>query len=739
MFTSLGRLAVRRRRLVLALSVLFVVAAGAVGAGVFGALEDGGFEDPGAESTRASVFLEEQLGTSDPEIVLLVEAARGGVDDPAVAAAGTDLTESLRTEGHVASVVSYWASGQDPGLRSADGSSGLVVVDLEGTDDEVDSAVEHLEGAYAGPRGPIVVGLGGADAIDEAIGAQLESDLAMAETLAIPATLVLLVLVFGGVVAASLPLAMALVSVTGTFLVLFGIAQVADVSLYSINLTTALGLGLAIDYSLFIVSRFREEFAAGRASDDAVVRTVETAGRTVAFSALIVAASLSALLVFPLYFLRSFAYAGTAVVITAALGSLLTLPALLATLGPRVNSWSVRRRRRAVAVEHGFWHRLASMVMRRPLPVAVGVVALLLALGSPFLRINPGLPSYESLPESNEARQVAATLARDFEGNRSEQFAVVLPGVDAEGADAAPVASFADQVRATDGVADVAVQSAEAGSWLTVVPSVVLRSDQGEALVEALRAIDAPFEFGVEGAAAELVDSTAAIYDRLPLALGIIGVTTALLLFAVFGSVVVPVKAIVLNLLSLTATFGAMVWVFQDGNLSGLLDFTATGQLDVAMPILMFCIAFGLSMDYEVFLLSRIKEEHDRTGDNTRAVAVGLEKTGGLITAAALVLAVTFAAFGTSGMSFMKLMGIGLALAIVMDATIIRGLLVPAFMRLAGEANWWAPGPLKRFQARFGLHEAPPAGDSPAGQAGAEGALREAAQPPEAREPEPAR
>ncbi|HZA76145.1 MAG TPA: MMPL family transporter [Acidimicrobiales bacterium] len=708
MFSSLGRFTVRRRRLVLALTVLFVLAAGAGGAGAFGALEDEGFEDPGSESYRASRFLEEEVGAREPEMILLVESVDpdADVDHPAVAAAGTDLTEALVAEPGVAAVASYWSPGGAPELRSADGTSGLVVVDVAGDDDE---AVEDLGDRYAGPRGAITVGVGGEDAIDAAIEEQLGEDLARAESLAIPATLVLLVLVFGGVVAASLPLAMAVVSVTGTLLALFAIAQVTDVSIYSINLTTALGLGLAIDYSLFIVSRYREELAAGRSSDDAVVRTVETAGRTVAFSALTVAASLSALLVFPLYFLRSFAYAGAAVVVAAAAGSLLSLPALLAVLGPRVNAWSLRRGSGSAARggESRFWQRLAAAVMRRPIPVATGVVVLLLVLGAPFLRINPGLPSYESLPESNEARQVAEGLATRFEGNQSEQFAVVLPGTDADGADARAVAAFAEDVRALDGVSDVTVESADAGSWLNVVPSVVLLSPEGEDLVEDLRGLDAPFEFGVEGDAAELVDSKAAIYDRLPLALAIVGITTFVLLFAVFGSILVPIKAIVLNLLSLTATFGAMVWIFQDGHLSGVLDFTATGQLDVSMPILMFCIAFGLSMDYEVFLLSRIKEEHDRTGDNTQAVAVGLAKTGRLITAAALVLAITFAAFVTSGMSFMKLMGLGLTLAIVMDATIVRGLLVPAFMRLAGEANWWAPAPLRRLQQRWGFREAP--------------------------------
>jgi len=699
MFTRLGRFTVRRRRLVLAMTVLFVVVAGVGGAGAFGLLADGGFDDPGSESFQASRDLHD-LGATDPELVLVVAAAGGDVDASDAVAAGTRLTEQVGAEDRVTSAISYWTVGRAPVLRSKDGGSALVVVDLSGDDDQVEAAVTDIEGTYGGRHGPITVGAGGSEVIDTAIGDQLATDLVRAESIAVPATLVLLVLVFGGIIAASLPLVIAAVSVTGTFLALFVIAQFTDVSLYSINLTTALGLGLAIDYSLFVVSRFREELGAGQSSDEAVVRTVETAGRTVVFSALTVAASLSALLVFPLYFLRSFAYAGIAVVLIAAAGSLFTLPALLAVLGPRVNAWSLRRHRSRSALgtgtDTGFWHRLASLVMRRPIPVATGVVVLLLVLGSPFLDVNPGLPSYKSLPESNDARQVADALANDFAGNQSEQFGVVMPGVDADGADAAEVQALADEVGRVRGVADVTVQSADGGAWLEVVPSVVLRSSEGENLVHDIRAIDTPLELGVEGSAAELVDTKAAIVDRLPLALAIIGLATAVLLFAVFRSVLVPVKAILLNLLSLSATFGAMVWVFQEGHLSGVLDFTPTGQLDVAMPILMFCIAFGLSMDYEVFLLSRIKEEHDRGADTTASVATGLERTGRLITAAAAVLALSFAAFGTSGMSFMKLMGLGLALAIVMDATIIRGLLVPAIMRLAGEANWWAPGPLKR-------------------------------------------
>jgi putative drug exporter of the RND superfamily len=705
-FTRLGRFVVRRRRLVLVLTALFVVVAAVVGTNVFERLGRRGFDDPGSESYRARQYLENELGAGDPDVVLLVDAGDRDVDDPAVAAAGTELTDAVAAEDSVESAVSYWTMGQAAALRNATGTGALVLVDLAGTEQDIAEVATTITEDYAGPRGPIEVGVGGREAVAAAITDQVESDLARAEAIAVPATLVLLVLVFGGLLAAALPMAVALVALIGTFLALFLIAVVTDVSIFSINLTTSLGLGLAIDYCLFIVNRFREELRAGRPSDEAIVRTMETAGKTVAFSALTVAASLAALLVFPLYFLRSFAYAGTAVVVVAAAGSLLTLPALLAVAGPKVNAGRFARRRlERDTAGAGFWHRLATTVMRRPVVVATSVVVLLVVLAVPFLGVSWGLPSYHTLPESNDVRQTSERLAGEFVGNRGEQFSIVIPGAGGSGPDEAAVRGFVERLEDVDGVASATLQTADAGSWVTVVPNVVLRSADGEALVEDIRGIPAPFDFGVAGPAAELVDTKAAIFDRLPVALAIVGVITFVLLFAVFGSVLVPIKAMVMNLLSLTATFGAMVWIFQDGHLSGVLDFTATGQLDVAMPVLVFCIAFGLSMDYEVFLLSRIKEEHDRTGENTLAVAVGLERTGRIVTAAAGVLAVTFLAVGTSGVSFIKMFGLGMALAVVMDATVIRGLLVPAFMRLAGEANWWAPAPLRRLHSRWGIHD----------------------------------
>jgi RND superfamily putative drug exporter len=734
-FTRLGSFAVRRRRLVLALTLAFFVAAAALGAGVFDKLSTGGFQDPEAESTRAAELLDDRFGQGDPNLVLLVAPGGGVVDDPEAADAGRALTDRLAAEDGVASAVSYWSLGSPPPLRSEDGTEALVLAFVDGNEDEVEETVADLIDRYEGDQDGLSVGVGGRDAVFHEVGTTIESDLARAESIAVPLTLLFLVVVFGGLVAASLPLFIGGLAVFGAFLSLSLLSEVTDVSIFSINLTTAMGLGLAIDYGLFMVSRYREELRAGRSAEAAVVRTVETAGRTVAFSGLTVAVSLSALLVFPLYFLRSFAYAGIAVVLVASVVSVVSLAALLAVLGERVNRFQLFARR-PPEEGTGFWHRVATAVMKRPLPIAAAVTVGLLLLGAPFLGVQFAQPDDRVLPEGNPAREVTERLREDFSSRETNAFAVVTAGdeavPDGDVAAAAATLSGVEGVERVDSRAGSYVDGAmvfppgevserfegDEGTWFSVVPAVEPISPEGEHLVADLREVQGPTDLLVGGGSASLVDSKAAIIDRLPLAAAIVVLATFVLLFLAFGSVVVPAKAIVLNILSLTATFGAMVWIFQEGHGSGLLDFTPTGALDTSTPILMFCIAFGLSMDYEVFLLSRIKEEHDRTGDNTRAVAAGLERTGRLVTAASGLLAITFIAFSTSGISFIKLFGVGLALAIVMDATIIRGLLVPAFMRLAGEFNWWAPAPLRRLHRKVGLSESPP---DPTGLAGVPG------------------
>jgi RND superfamily putative drug exporter len=471
----------------------------------------------------------------------------------------------------------------------------------------------------------------------------------------------------------------------------------------------------------------------------AVSRTVRTAGRTVAFSAVTVAASLSALLVFPLAFLRSFAYAGVAVAFLAGFFSVAILPAILALLGQRVDGLTIFKRSTEVH-EQGFWHRMAIFVMRRPVIVAVSAIAVLLVLGQPFLRIDIALPDDRVLPKEAVSRQVHDVIRDEFDSQEAGAESVVAVGIGDPAGHTAEIDAYAARLAKLPGVARVdavtgtycaaglaasfhctpgtvvapggqgrylgfATTKDGGSTYLSVVPDVEPLSAKGESLVKAIRATDAPFPVGVTGQSAQLVDIKESLYGRLPLALGIIALVTFLALFLQFGSVVIPIKALVLNLLSLTATFGAMVFLFQDGHLSHLLNFTPTGQIDATTPILMFCVAFGLSMDFEVFLLSRIKEEHDRTGDNEQSVAMGLERTGRIVTAAALLISIVFMSFATSHITFIKLFGIGLTLAVMMDAFLIRGTLVPAFMRLAGEWNWWAPKPLRRFHDRFGISE----------------------------------
>jgi RND superfamily putative drug exporter len=727
MLRRLGRFTVRRRRWVLAGTLVAVVAAGALGGGVLDRLSGGGFTDPDSESTRGADLLEEAFEAGDANLVLLVTAGGGSVDDPAVAAEGVALTEELAAEPFVEQAFSYWTLGSAPPLRSGDGSQALVLARIGGDEDEVDAAVEELAPRYTRESDVMTVGVGGRAEVFRQVSTQVESDLQRAESITFPVVMILLILVFGSVVAAGLPLAVAAVSVVGTLLVLFLLTLATDVSIFSINLTTALGIGLGIDYSLFIVSRFREEMRAGLTPHDAVVRTMETAGRTVLFSGITVAISLSALLVFPMYFLRSFAYAGIAVVALACFGALVFLPSLLAAIGPRVDRWTILRHK-PKEVGEGTWHRIATFVMRRPWPIAISVVAVLLLLGTPFLGAEFGLPDDRVLPESASSRQVQDQIRTNFTSREAAALSVVAVDAGPAGPDRdAEVDRYAAELSSLGGVSRVDAStgsyqggrsvfpateasarfSGPGGTWLAVVPAVEPISSEGERLVHDVRSVAAPFETLVAGPSAELVDSKDSLIGRLPLAAGIIAVVTFVLLFLMTGSVLVPLKAIVLNLLSLTATFGAMVWIFQEGNLSDLLGFTATGTLDTSMPILMFCIAFGLSMDYEVFLLSRIKEEYDRTGDNLASVATGLERTGRIVTAAAALLSIVFIAFATSQITFIKMFGVGMALAVVMDATLIRAALVPAFMRLAGRANWWAPGPLRRIYGRVGLREAP--------------------------------
>ncbi|MEV6210446.1 MMPL family transporter [Kitasatospora sp. NPDC051914] len=720
----IAQLAVARRGLILALTVFVASLAAFYGAGVQEHLANGGFQDPSSESMQVDDALAGDFATGAPNLVVIV-SGRGGrtLEAPEVAEAADGLVGRIRTFDGVVSADSYWTAGRPASLRSKDGSSGLLLVRLGGNEGTYQATAKRVVPQIHDDRLELrFTGIAQTYVEVERVSAD---DLLRAELIVAPITLVLLVLVFGSLAAALVPLAVGGISVVTTTAVLRLLTEATSVSVFALNVTTALGLGLAIDYSLFVISRFRDELAADPDVGAAVRTTVRTAGMTVLFSGVTVALSLSALLVFPMYFFRSIAYGGIAVVLVAALVSVVALPALLALLGHRVNRLDVfgRFRRRTPS---GFWQRLALGVMRRPIPVMTVISALLLLLGSPFLSASFSLADDRVLPASSPARQAAQYLRENFDVGETNPIPVVVPGVTGAGAlqTLPPYAmklSTLEGIRRVDTltgsyadgrlVAPPAAASGrftgEAGSWLSLVSSVEPYSPEGRELVAAVRATGgAPAAVKVGGQAAQLVDTTHATGGRLPAALLIIAVATAVLLFLFTGSVLIPVKAIVLNLLSLTATFGSMVYVFQDGHLKWLVgDFVTTGMIDATMPVLMFCIAFGLSMDYEVFLLSRIREEYVRSGDNTYSVALGLEKTGRVMSAGALLIGTVFITFASSGLTLLKLLGVGLALAVVVDATLVRGLLVPAFMRLAGRANWWAPPLLRRLHDRFGLSE----------------------------------
>lgn len=730
-FAALGRWLAQRRVLVLVVTLAALAVAVPFGSDVESRLSEGGITVPASESARADELLNTRFGSGSPHLVF-VAAAGTGIDSPDVTSAATALTERLAKEPGVVQAASYWTQDKAPTLRSQDGRTGLIMVRLAGDEDQIRKAAARIVPDAVGERGPLKVTATGVTAVRMEIEKLSEEDLTRAEMLSGPLVLIILLLVFGSVVAASAPLAVGVFAVIGSFVILRLLDMVVQVSVFSVNITTALGLGLAIDYSLFIVTRYREELARGRSVHDAVAESVRTAGRTVLFSALTVVVSLSAMLIFPMYHLRSFAYSGIAVVILAALGSVVVLPALLAVLGRRIDALNVRRifRRNAEAAAAttdtaGFWHKLAMAVMRRPLPFALAVAAVLVALGLPFMRAEFGDSDDRVLPASSPAYQGAQVLREEFDNREGSPLNVVLPDIDPVSA-SGKVADYAMELSTVPGITRVDALTgsysdgtrvappgpaagrfkADKGAWLSVVSDTEPYSARGMDLVDTLRAQPAPDTVLVGGQAALLVDSKATLGEKLPWALAIIALATMVLLFLFTGSLLIPVKAIVLNLLSLTATFGAMVYVFQDGHLRWLVgDFTVTGMLDIDTPILMFCVAFGLSMDYEVFLLSRIKEEYHRTGDNISAVAWGLERTGRLVTAAAALIATVLLSFATSSLTPLKLLGVGLALAVIVDATLVRGILVPAFMRLAGRANWWAPQPLARLHKKIGLDD----------------------------------
>ncbi|OLF12238.1 hypothetical protein BLA60_09620 [Actinophytocola xinjiangensis] len=722
MFSRLGRFAARRARTILVLSALVVVAAGALGFTAFGKLQtDGGFADPASESSQAQELVDQEFG-GGTDVVFLMSAGDdngddtgdGGVDDPAARSAGAALSERLAADPALTDVASYFTTDA-PAMRSEDGRHAIAVAALTG--DAGDEAVLDLRERYGTSEGDLTVTVGGPQAIGTDIGDQVGGDLAVAETIAVPIIMVLLVIVFGSLVAALLPLVVGLIAVVGTFAVLSVIGSATDVSIYAVNLTTALGLGLGIDYALLMVNRFREELARGSDTATATARTVETAGRTIMFGAVTVAAALATLLVFPLYFLRSFAYAGIGVVLIAMISALVVLPAVLAVLGHRVNSLRLPSARRSPSSVSQRWARIAGKAMSRPVLTGAPVVILLLLAAIPLLRVEFGTPDERVLPETTDVRVVGDTLRAEFAGDESRTMRLVTR----DRAGETELADYAQRLSEVPGVESVttstgtfaagtavapgnpALTSESGRHQLTVLTTHDGHSAQGQDLVGTVRALPGPDTL-VAGPAAQLVDSKDAIASRLGLAAGLIVLTTFVLLFLFTGSVLQPLRALLFNVLGLSAILGLMVLVFQEGWLSGWLGFTPL-PLDTSMLVLLFCLVFGLSMDYEVFVLGRIKEMHDLGADQRTAVTQGLSRTGRLITMAAVLLAVNLLAFGTSGVSFIQLLGIGSGLAILIDATVIRGILVPVGMRLLGRAAWWSPPFLRRLHDRVGLRE----------------------------------
>ncbi len=713
MFTTLGQVVYIRRRLILTFTGIFVVIAAVWGTGVFGALANGGFEDPDSESNRAAELAADTVGSGSPDVVALFRSAEMTVDDPAfrTAVEGTlaDLPGDL-----VRDVTTYWST-PSPQLVSTDGHATYAVLQLAGRDDDAaEEAYTKVEPLLRDTPAGISVQLGGNRALFHDVSGTVEQDIQRAEMLSLPLVLALLVIVFGGLVAASLPLAIGGLAILGAFTAVRLLTEVTDVSIFAINIITLMGLGLAIDYALFIVSRFREELRGGRDVPAALSVTMQTAGRTIAFSGLTVAVSLASLLFFPQMFLRSMSLGGIAAVLVAMVAALTVLPALLAVLGRRVDAWRVpmpwRRTSADLSAGSPAWHRIARTVMRRPVAFVAVIVPVLLLLGSPFLRIEFGGVDERSLPEGTESRVVAETLERDFPAAQLPNIEVLVTAPAALGE--AAFGSYLDAIRQVDGVlgAEVtALSGSESASTARVSVTTAGEeiSDEAQAALADVRDISPPASTQalVGGRTGVLADQLAALGGSLPWMAIWAGLATLVLLFLAFGSVVLPIKAILMNILSLSATFGAIVWIFQDGHLADWLGFTVTGAIESSMPVLILAIAFGLSMDYEVFLLSRIREQWDLTGDNQVAVATGLERTGRIISSAAIVLAIVIGAFATSGIVFIKMIGVGMLIAVLLDATVIRGLLVPATMRLLGRANWWAPWPLARLWARVGFRE----------------------------------
>ena len=699
---------IRRARFVLATGIAATILAASYGIGVFDHLGQGGFDDPASPAARELEREREVFGNKNVDVVVLYRSDEHTVAD-AEFRAQVDEAVAAYPEDTVTSVVTPWSGGRlNPGLVSTDRQAVQVLVSLAGDTqaeqaDLLDELWPHLDDVKA-----LETDAAGPWAVYKGVNETVSEDLARAEALSLPIVLVLSLLIFGSLVAALMPVLVGAIAVLGALAAVRLLTTITEVSVFSINVITLLGFGLAIDYALFVVSRFREELARGATSGEATRITLQTAGRTVLFSGLTVAAAMSALLVFPQNFLRSLSYGGMAAVLVGVVAALTVLPAVLFLLGRRIDAGRLPwRRNRTVGVDsdHGAWAKVAHAVMARPVLTMVVVTGALLLVASPFLGVKWGSVDYRVLPPSHEAHVAAEKINEQF-GQEVSNANLLL-----ETRDESEVASYLREVRELDGLLSVEPVAAQDG--VTLLRATWAGNTQTEAsrdIVESIREVPGPGgqEVLVGGLSADTVDLLDSLRTHLPTMALIIVAVMLVLLFLAFGSVVLPVKAVLMNVLSISASFGVITWIFADGHLEGLLDYSSTGFLDATQPIFMLAILVGLSMDYEVFLLSRVREQWDRTHDNTEAVAVGVQKTGRIITSAALLLAVVIGAFSTSSVVFMKMIGVGMLVALLVDATVVRALLVPATMRLLGRWNWWAPAPLARFYDRYGHKESLP-------------------------------
>jgi len=698
MFMRLGAFIVGHRKSVLITYIIAILVAGGIGSLSFSRLDSGGYSDLNSESAKAANYITDTFKVQDPVAILVVDSGSRSVDDPEVIADAAALEKEVAATKGIKRTLSYWSAGNSPALKATDGKAAFLFIyaDIENYDFDGYGAVgKIIADQFDGEYKSLEVYAGGGAVVTDAINSKIKTDLLLAEGIAIPLTFILLAFVFGALVVSAMPLVVGVGAILGSFFFTYLLTLTTDVSVFALNLITGLGLGLGIDYALLIVNRFREEMHNGKSIEESAIITVGTAGKTVFYSGLTVMVTLSALLLFPLNFLKSFGYAGVIVTLFAIFGALIPLPALLAILGKRVDK-GVTRKGGLAPKEDGRWATTARFVMARPVPVVIASLSILIVMALPIANIAFAQVDSRVLPASNRAAVSSALIEDRFASFEGSPIEVVLP--DGAGREDS-LNSFLARAQSVDGITRVStLEYAGDDIRVQVIPGTSSRTLDAERLIKELRALEKPDGLLIGGAAADFTDSQGGIARTLPWALGWIGVAVFILIFVFTGSIILPIKAVLLNGLSLVATLGVVTWIFIEGNLKWLVgDFTVTGTLDTGSVILVAVVVFGLSMDYELFLLSRIREEHLNGKSNVESVAIGLQRSARIITAAALLLAVVFAAFITSGVTSIKMLGFGVAFAVLLDATLVRALLVPALMRLFGERNWWAPKSLRRF------------------------------------------